>query len=59
MADTERKRPGRKPLAPEDRQRVITMRLRADVEAKFRALGGVQWLREAIRRARLPAEPSG
>lgn len=54
-----RKRPGPKPLAPEARQRVITLRLRPDVEAKFRALGGVQWLREAIRRARLPAEPAG
>ena len=59
MAGAERKRPGRKPLAPEARQRVITLRLRPDLEAKYIALGGVKWLREAIRRARLPAEPPG
>lgn len=50
------RRPGPKPIPPEARQHVVSVRLRADAAAKFRALGGARWLREAIRKARLPAD---
>ena len=54
------KRPGRPALPPEQRQDArIEARVHPDLAEKYVALGGVKWLREAIRRARLPAEPPG
>ncbi len=45
---------GRKPLKPEDRATVGSVRLTAAEWAKFRLLGGVAWLRGTIKRARTP-----
>lgn len=46
--------PGRKPLPAEERAVVGSVRLTAAEWARFHALGGVAWLRRAIKRARLP-----
>ena len=43
---------GRKPLPPEEVSTVGPIRLTAAEWAKFRALGGIKWLRGAIKRAR-------
>jgi hypothetical protein len=49
------KRPrGRPELAPEDRLEVGTVRLSREQWAKFAQLGGAEWLRKAINRAKLP-----
>jgi len=44
---------GRKALPPDDRALVRSLRLTAVQWEKFRALGGVAWLRAAIQRARI------
>lgn len=45
---------GRKPLPPEDRAVVHSLRLTAAQWAKFQALGGTAWLRAALQKAALP-----
>ncbi len=44
---------GRPPIAPETRSIVGSLRLTAAEWAKFRALGGIAWLRERIARAKI------
>ena len=43
---------GRKPLPPAQRLIVKSIRLTADDWAKLARLGGVEWLREKIRKAK-------
>lgn len=45
---------GRKPLPPDERARVGSIRLTPAQWEKLALLGGVAWLREKIDRARLP-----
>jgi hypothetical protein len=57
---TDAKRPpndrgqGRKPLPPEQKATVGSIRLTPAQWEKFAALGGVAWLRQKIDRAKLP-----
>jgi hypothetical protein len=46
---------GRKPLPPEEKVRVRTVRMTDEQWAKFSALGGAAWLRERIDRAKMPS----
>jgi len=45
---------GRKALPPEDKAMVRSLRLTAAHWEKFRALGGIAWMRAAIQKARTP-----
>ena len=45
---------GRKPLPPEEQSIVGSVRLTAAQWERFKALGGVAWLRAALKKARLP-----
>jgi len=53
MKPAAKRPPGRPVVPPELRQRVGTIRLTEDRWAKFAALGGVDWLRSAIDRAKV------
>ena len=50
------KRRGRPALPAEQRAGTFTIRLTAEQRAKLDALGGADWLRERIERAKLPAK---
>ena len=51
---TEPKKTGRPPLPPEEKQVRRALYLPPALWAKIDAHGGIAWLREVIRRSRLP-----
>jgi hypothetical protein len=56
MPDANTKRPpGRPPAPPEQRLEVVTLRVTASQKAKLAALGGGEWMRKAIDRAKVKA----
>jgi hypothetical protein len=54
-AGSSKRPPGRPVVAPEDRLEVGTVRLTREQWSKLAKLGGAEWLRKAIQRAKLPA----
>ena len=53
MTEPTKRPPGRPPIPPEDALRVGTIRLTAAQWAKLKLLGGGEWIRARIDRARL------
>ncbi len=50
------KRMGRKPIADGIESVVIPIRATPEQKAKFHALGGADWFRRALNRAKLPTK---
>jgi hypothetical protein len=50
---------GRKALPPDEFRRVVAIRLSEPERTKYEALGGAQWVRAQIKKAKLPKEPKG
>ncbi len=48
---------GRPALPPEERREVVPLRMTLAERTKYHALGGVEWFRAALKRARLPPKP--
>jgi hypothetical protein len=54
MSGGKREGAGRKPLQPEEKSTVGSLRLTAAQWGKFKSLGGVSWLRAALQKAKAP-----
>ena len=54
MTGGKREGAGRKPLLPDEKSTVGSLRLTAAQWEKFKSLGGVAWLRAALQKAKLP-----
>lgn len=54
MTGGKREGAGRKPLPPEEKSVVGSMRLTSAQWEKFKLLGGVAWLRAALQKAKFP-----
>ena len=52
MTDAKRP-PGRPPAPPEQRLEVVTLRMTAAQKAKLAALGGGEWMRKAVDKAKV------
>lgn len=47
---------GRKPLAEGVESVIVPIRMTPEQKAKFHALGGAEWLRKMLKRAKLPPQ---
>jgi len=47
---------GRKPLSDGETSVVVPVRCTPEQKAKFHALGGAEWFRRTVKRAKLPRE---
>ena len=54
MSEAQKRPRGRPPGSISEPSVVTSVRLPQTLHAKFLALGGAQWLREALRRAKAP-----
>jgi hypothetical protein len=59
MNEKKRRGPGKPPLLEGTESERISARVTPEEKEKFKELGGAAWLRQQIRRAKIPTPKSG